>query len=319
MARCAEANRQKALAAEEVWPYTRESATQACTWSAKGQCEPNCRSTGVTCTCHLTEEWCGREVDAEALARADGLPMARITTITALERDKASLMSALAKGQDVWMSMRCDPDAFDTDALLRGHDGLSFVLPHFDPEDATAGHALLIVGYRVQPSGTYFLFHNSWGEAWGDRGYAWIHETTLMRNLTSAYTVDAEPWDPSWSKVPPRQENPSQCTTGLLPDSITGQCTPPCPDGSARHNAACADPNDCPAGYVNLYGECVVAAPNTRGTDARTGINYACAAGGCSFVVPFGVYGCFLPWCTVSCPSPRFRLTSGPSGLSCTE
>ncbi|MEO7330936.1 MAG: hypothetical protein ABI193_20340, partial [Minicystis sp.] len=73
---------------------------------------------------------------------------------------------------------------------------------------------------------------------------------------------------------PPRESAPSQCAAGTLADSITGQCTPPCADGSARHNAACSEASDCPAGYVNLSGECVVAAPDVRGTDAASGITY---------------------------------------------
>ncbi|MCC6558669.1 MAG: hypothetical protein IT372_37515 [Polyangiaceae bacterium] len=313
-----DANRDRPLTAEEVWPYTRDNQQLACTWAAKRRCQPSCGG-AETCTCQMPDSYCGREVDAGSLARADAYPVARVMGATQVSRDKASLMGAIARGQDIWVAVRFTYDAFDDDALLPYHDGLRSVIPDFDPRDLRASHAMVIAGYRVQPAGTYFLLHNSWGEAWGDRGYAWIHETTLMKNLDAAYTVEAEPWDPSRSRVPPRQEAPSQCAAGLLPDSITGECTPPCPDGSARHNAACADPNDCPAGYVNLYGECVVAAPDVRGTDPRTGIMYACAPGGCSFVIPFGVFGCARAWCTASCPSPRFQLTSGPSGFSCSE
>ena len=217
------------------------------------------------------------------------------------------------------MAMNFTYAAYDAERLISEHDGLRFVMGHFEPEESTGTHAMVIAGYRVRPSGTYFLIHNSWGETWGDRGYVWVHESTIKANLRSAYLVDAELWDPSWGKVPPRQERPSQCSNGLLPDSITGQCTPPCADGSARHNAACPDLSECPTGYVNLYGECVVAAPNVRGTDSASGIQYACAAAGCGFVVPFGVHGCAMQWCSTSCPSPRFRLTSGPLGMACTE
>ena len=314
----AEMNHDRPLTSEQVWPYTHDNQTFACTWAAKKLCRPNCGGT-EPCTCFFSEEYCGREVDDAWLTQADAYPVARVTGVTRIGQDKTSLMSALAKGQDVWMAMYSTSDAFDSEKLLPEHDGLRAVLADFDPTECTSSHAMVLAGYRVRQTGTYFLLHNSWGEDWGDRGYAWVHETTLQRNILAAYTVEAEPWTPSWSKVPPRQETPSQCDAGLLPDSITGQCTPPCPDGSARHNAACADPSDCPAGYVNLYGECVVAAPNVRGTDPDTRINYACAAGGCSFVIPFGVYGCRLPWCTASCPAPRFRLSLGSNGLSCTE
>ena len=315
----ADRNINRPLTREEAWPYTPDNAMLACSWAAKNRCAPSCRS-GEVCACErLPEQYCGREVDAAWLAYADAAPVARVTEVTVVERDRDSLLTVLAKGQDIWIAMNFTRDAYNPDRLLPVHDGLSFVMPHFDPEDIRASHAMVIAGYRVRPTGVYFLLHNSWGEEWGDHGYVWVHETTLMKNLLAAYVVDAEPWDPSKSRVPPRQENPSQCGGGLLPDSITGQCTPACPDGSARHNAVCPDLGDCPAGYVNLYGECVVAAPNVRGTDPDTRINYACAAGGCSFVVPFGVYGCFMPWCTASCPSPQFRLSYGGNGMSCTE
>ncbi len=48
---------------------------------------------------------------------------------------------------------------------------------------------MLIAGYTIQPNGTYYLIHNSWGETWADRGYAWIHEKTLKSNIISAYLV----------------------------------------------------------------------------------------------------------------------------------
>jgi len=212
------------------------------------------------------------------------------------------------------MAMTCDSDVFNS--LIR-HDGLPAVIPDFDGNGSRCGHAMLISGYRVTANGAYFLLHNSWGERWGDHGYAWVHETTLLNNLHSAYTVDAEPIGPS--PVPPRNETPTQCPEGLLPDSITAQCAPACPDGSARHNAVCADASQCPQGYVNLSGECVVAAPTARGMDPASRVQYNCAPGGCSYVVPFGFGGCFLPWCTVSCPSPRVRLSTDTVTMACAE
>lgn len=313
-----ENNRDRPLAAEQVWPYTQENQEKACTWASEQRCPPRCKTQGL-CVCERPVGPCGQAVDAEKLQRADSLPMARFTKATRIEMDKTALMRALSQGQDIWMAMNFTYAAFDSDKLLAKHDGLLAVMTDFDPADTTSTHAMLIAGYRLASKGTYFLLHNSWGETWGDGGYAWIHETTLLKNIKAAYLVDAEPWDPLWSKVPPRQELPSQCPEGLLPDSITAQCTPPCSDGSARHNAACPNLSDCAPGYVNLYGECVVAAPKTQGIDRKTGIRYACAAAGCTYIAPFGVYGCYLPWCSISCPSPSFRLSAGPRGLSCTE
>lgn len=317
MALAADKNRNRPLASEALWPYTGINQLLACIWVDKHQCKPYC---GDICPCGVSAEYCGREVDAEQLAQADTNPVARFTNATLIGHDKLTLMRALAQGQDIWVSVNVAHAAFDSGTLLPEYDGLRWVIGHFELEDTSGGHAMVIAGYRVRPSGTYFLLHNSWGEAWGDRGYAWVHEKTLETNLTIAYLVDAEPWNPASSNVPPRQERLSQCSNGLLPDSITGQCTPPCADGSARHNAACPVLTDCSPGYVNLYGVCVIAAPNGYGGgDPSTGLVWACAAGGCVYGVPFGALGCTFPWCSMACPSPRFRLSYGPLGVWCTE
>lgn len=312
MGLAAEGNRRAPLTSEESWPYTRENEAVACTWVSKAECKPSCDRYG-SCTCDMDihESSCGRQVDSEW---ADARPVARVTTVTEIGKNKSSLMETLAKGQDIWMAMNCDSEVFNS---LITHDGLPAVIPDFDGNGLRSGHAMLIAGYRLTANGAYFLLHNSWGERWGDRGYAWVHETTLLNNLRSAYTVDAEPIGPS--PVPPRNEKPTQCPDGLLSDSITAQCAPACPDGSARHNATCPDATQCPAGYVNLYGECVVAAPTAKGMDPASKVRYNCAPGGCSYVVPFGFGGCFLPWCTVSCPSPRFRLTTDTVSMACSE
>jgi hypothetical protein len=313
MAKAAEGNRQKPLTAEESWQYTGPNSDLACSWVDTFRCKPYCETSG-SCTCKMPATSCGKPVDPEAINQADGRAVARVTTVTRIEMDKATIMATLAKGQDIWMAMSCNSVAF---GKLSPQDGLPAVIPDFNPSSAKSGHAMVIAGYRVTANGAYFLLHNSWSKQWGDDGYAWIHESTLMKNFNSAYTVDAEPIGPS--KVPPRNENPTQCPEGLLPDSITAQCAPACPDGSARHNAACADSSQCPQGYVNLSGECVVAAPTARGMDPGTNVRYNCAPGGCSYVVPFGFGGCFLPWCTVSCPSPRFRLSTDTVTMACSE
>lgn len=268
-------NRNLPLTSEVFWPYTEITQLFACCWVDNRQCKPHC---GETCPCMMPADYCGQNVDSEQLAQADAHPIARFTNITRINHDKLTLMRALAQGQDIWMNMNVAHAALDS--ATPEYDGLRWVMGHLEPEETSGMHAMVIAGYRVRPSGTYFLLHNSWSEAWGDRGYAWVHEKTLEMNLVAAYLVDAEPWNPSWSYVPPRHERPSQCFNGLVPDSITGQCTPPCADGSARHNAVCPVLTDCPAGYVNLYGECVVAAPSGSGGDSSIGARMGVCRGG---------------------------------------
>ncbi len=319
MEMAAKNNKARPLTSEEVWPYTSDNSRRACSWVAKSQCRPNC-SRGDGCTCNdLEETYCGRSVDIEPLTQADAAPIARVIATTRLDLDKTTLMDALAKGQDVWFAMWVTDAAFDADKLESNYNGLQFVLKDFDKEDASSGHAMVLSGYKSQRDGTYFLIHNSWGESWGDHGYAWIHETTLLKNIKSAYLVEAEPWNQLGGKALPRPKAPSQCGAGLIADSVTGQCVPSCPDGGARHEGACPDLRDCPEGYVNLEGECVIAAPTRTGRDPATGVTWSCAPGGCSYIIPAGNPGCFLPWCSVSCPSPRFLLASEDVGYTCIE
>lgn len=52
------------------------------------------------------------------------------------------------------------------------------------PHDSnTARHAVLAVGFGQDDAGTYLLVRNSWGEGWGDRGHAWLHDDYLAKRL----------------------------------------------------------------------------------------------------------------------------------------
>ncbi|MBK8259391.1 MAG: hypothetical protein IPK82_42890 [Polyangiaceae bacterium] len=88
---------------------------------------------------------------------------------------------------------------------------------------------------------------------------------------------------------------------------------------AARHNGVCPDPADCPEGYVNLKGDCVVAAPKTAGVDPSSGIQYQCAPAGCAFRVPYGPYCGFPSGCSAACAAPKYRLAFANPAFICTE
>jgi len=313
MEAAASGNRSKSLTVESIWPY---DAGTACSWMA--DCElGECTKLRVTCA---------EGPDSKALAHADAKSSWQLRSITGLQESSTeAFQEVLAKGKDLWFAMYVG-DAF---ARFRGKG----VIPDFDARASRAGHAMAIVGYKTQANGTYFLIKNSWGPKWGDQGYAWMHEDTLLRNIRYApYIVEVGPAQspavpgpgptptrpPSPPKPPPRP--PSVCQTGLVPDSITGFCRPPCHDGSPRAAEFCPAPNQCPPGYVNLFGFCTVAPASTQGSHPETGISFRCASGGCTYFIPMGRFGCTSqPQCVHACPAPAYALAAGPEGLSCTE
>ena len=47
----------------------------------------------------------------------------------------------------------------------------------------TGNHAIVAVGHGTAGSETVVLIRNSWGEDWGDSGYAWVAEDYLSSRL----------------------------------------------------------------------------------------------------------------------------------------
>lgn len=70
---------------------------------------------------------------------------------------------------------------------FQGHRGAGvFRIPAGEPIDG-GGHAMVIIGYDDERS-AYKLI-NSWGDVWGDNGYAWVHYDTIARMTVEAYCV----------------------------------------------------------------------------------------------------------------------------------
>jgi hypothetical protein len=255
--------------------------------------------------------------DVRLLSTADNESVADVDHITQLTRFPGEIKSTLAGGQDVWITLK----GAHYLGKLGGRPGAQ-VIPDYDfrrvARGEKLGHAVVLAGYRETRSGTFYLVHNSWGTEWGDGGYAYIHERTLVRNLSAAYVVEAHPHDTRHVAHAPAYHPWVRCEGDLVPDSATGQCVPRCGDGSPRYNGVCAVASHCPPGQVNLWGRCTVAAPRFRGT--VRGIGMSCAPAGCSYTIPNGTAGCAEPgYCHVSCAAPRYRLGHGPRGPICAE
>jgi hypothetical protein len=260
------------------------------------------------------KEGCGLQPSPALASKAANEGAVTLTEVSYLDEPSVDdLREHLAAGQDVVVGLELPASFAPT-----GKAGSRYV-PHWTKEEPEGGHALVVAGYVTLAHATYFLLHNSWGTGWGDGGYAWIHATTLLDHLHEALVVDAEPIlrDAARQK---RVRGALTCAPGLIPDSLRGTCTPACPDGSPRSDGVCPVAGQCPAGFVNLTGTCVLAAPTVRGNDPKTGITWACGPGGCTYDLPRrSDPDCKGNTCKASCPAPIFRIATVADDLTCIE
>jgi C1A family cysteine protease len=66
------------------------------------------------------------------------------------------------------------------------------VIESSEPIDAKRRHAVVAVGHGERRSKGFVLIRNSWGEAWGLKGYAWIAVDYLKPRLRGAAIMTAE-------------------------------------------------------------------------------------------------------------------------------
>jgi hypothetical protein len=299
-AACHTKNMGQTIAAESDWPFDEKLAHD---WTTKGVCKsPN---------------ECGKPVDEDKLKALEDRAIVlvdEIEKIDATAEGGYDLMQAkIAGGRDLVIGIT-PPKPF----VPVGEAGSKYIPDH--EKLSNGGHMVTLVGYDVRDDGRYFLLKNSWGTKWGDNGYAWIHEKTLQRTLKAAFAVDIDPvGSVGLVRLRRKKGHVPACGAGEVPDAITMVCGAPCDDGSPPSDDSCADGADCDAGFVNVHGECVLAAPQKKGVDPVTKISFACGPGGCTYDIPRGAFGCQADQCQKSCPAPDFRLGEGAKGLICLE
>lgn len=88
----------------------------------------------------------------------------RLVNSDPLTIDPGQAMFALASGFPVVIGVQIHRgwDDFEGDTLSR------------PGEPSIGGHAVCLVGYKRTGDGVMFRVRNSWGESWGDKGYAWM-------------------------------------------------------------------------------------------------------------------------------------------------
>jgi hypothetical protein len=305
-------NKDHALAEESTWPY---NVVQANAFLHASKCASG----------ELKGAVCETAPDHAKQHEADEKPYVTLTGTTQVDSASAeALERKLAGGQDIWFCAKigahlgCGKKVCNLEKM----DGSDDVyIRDFDARKDPGGHCMSLAGYQKTANGTYFLIHNSFGGAWGNHGYAFIHETTFLRNVEkgATFVVQAHAASSPTKGTPAEHLALAPCAAGQLRDSATGTCEAACPDGSARHDDVCGSSTSCPAGQINLTGACVPSAPSHSGTDAASGVQFTCAPGGCSYVLPKGKFGCEQDHCSLSCPAPRYHLAHGANGVVCTS
>jgi C1A family cysteine protease len=77
-----------------------------------------------------------------------------------------------------------------SDAFYRpDRDG---IVEHIEPTDPSRHHAVAAVGHGNRGNDRFVLIRNSWGEAWGLKGHAWIAVDYLTPRLTGVAIMTAE-------------------------------------------------------------------------------------------------------------------------------
>ncbi len=157
--------------------------------------------------------------------RAQGEGIYKIAAIEKLKTEPPNmeeLIGILAGGADIWAAFLIDGSAFSSSKMKNA------VLP--DWNDYSGGHAVVISGYRDAPGGRQFLIHNSWGQSWGDGGYAWMSEAMVNKWLYYAYKVKIT------NGVKKEDLTDDDCAPDELVDQSTGLCAVMCNDDSRPNN-----------------------------------------------------------------------------------
>jgi hypothetical protein len=166
-----------------------------------------------------------------SLTKADGAGVVKVAAVEELATGPVNIdevMEVLASGSDVWAALKIDGMSWSNRSMKNA------VIP--DWNYPTGGHAVTLSGYRQTPSGRQYMIHNSWGDSWGDKGYAWISEAMLKQHLKFAYRVKLE-----GEKGKPVELTDDDCAWDELIDSGTGQCGTICPDDSRPNNGSCVE------------------------------------------------------------------------------
>jgi len=224
MQNAAQASLNRAIAPWATWPYDERIACELDESGEPGDCGPYNPPVAQG----------GWQADANtknAQASADKAGIWKVTEFDAVPTDPTSIATMLASGSDVWFSM---------DIGNSWMNPAGDTIADWDDNSIDGGHAVLLSGYRHVNGQRQFLVHNSWGNQWGNNGFAYISEAMLTRYLKTAYhVVVANSVTPPPPPSSPNALTDADCPGNQLVDAVTGQCANMCPDDSRPSNGVC--------------------------------------------------------------------------------
>ena len=218
-------------------------------------------------------------------ARADALARYKLTRVEILDNSPADpdqVAAVLAGGDDIWVAFRYSREAWRHESVRCGVTCPSSsytccdrsvrvnAIPDYTIIDQDVpGHAVVLSGYRTRNGRREFLMHNSWGEDWGEGGYAWVSEFMIRQHMYVGYKVVVADTAGGGTSLPTQ----TGCPSGRVKDSVFGQCTAPCPSGSPPAAGLCLptlqgqppnpQTNNCPSGQARdaMTGACTPLCP----------------------------------------------------------
>ena len=93
-----------------------------------------------------------------------------------------AIKTALANGFPVVLCLYTPPS-------FRKANSDVWAAPTTEQVDKTKGHALVVVGYDDQKYGGAIEVMNSWGDAWGNKGFTWIRYNDYLKWLAGGYAL----------------------------------------------------------------------------------------------------------------------------------
>ena len=168
---------------------------------------------------------CSPPPAADIVARATEF---RVRGVTRVDKDRIDdVKGQLARSNPVIISFH------DSPGWHRHRGESTFADLSFDPDEKKNGwHAMLLVGYDDRRQA--FRLINSWGQRWGDGGYAWIDYNVLRQRIRLATVLNvAKPSRPVAFSEPSPAPQPPQPLPSPPPALAKVGLPPPSPPAPA--------------------------------------------------------------------------------------